>query len=208
MMVESRDPGGAPPAHGAPGHNCLTGCAGTFKRAMREKRLSRVLVQLNRINENLEDLEVREEDENMREEEEKEGSCEMEPRTKEQQRRAAARKSCSLSPYRELEDFRRKCSVVDTNKGRKLSLDLGSTSELADLLNLDKISSLIQTIDKQVEKKRGEGEEGYDKEKRRLSLAKILRPPGPDLVEGVYTLTGSKDFDLFLQAIGTGPLSR
>ena len=30
----------------------------------------------------------------------------------------------------------------------------------------------------QVEKKRGEGEEGYDKEKRRLSLAKILRPPG------------------------------
>ena len=57
------------------------------------------------FNKNLlqEDLEVREEDETVTE---KEGSCEKEPRTKEQQRRAAARKSCSLSPYRELEDFR------------------------------------------------------------------------------------------------------
>jgi len=178
MLVEEGSHGGS--AHGTPGHKCLTGCASTFHRAMRERRLSRVSMQqanqLNIINE------------------------------KEDEDGMNSRKGSNID-----NQFRSN-STAGNHKNRKMSLDIGSglVQNNNNLFAMSRISNMIHSINEQDEKEGTEKTDGdgYNRERRRSSLARIFSPPGPDMIEGQFAMIASNNYEQFLEAVGTGPLSR
>jgi len=175
------------PQHGAPGHNCLTGCAGTFRRAMRDRRVSRASVILNNISEH-QAFEAESSDASMKEEDSDSNSSER----------------SSVSPHIEIQPNRNKCNKVFT-KTRKISLDTGRAPNL-NLVNIANIIGDIQEQTTRIEK--NDNDQKFNREKRKSSLAKIFSPQGPDLIEGQYALISSNNFEQYLEAIGTGPMSR
>lgn len=166
--------------HGTPGHKCLTHCASTFRKAMTERRQSRVSTAspLSRIPEIKETEKLNSDATNSRR-----GSEDDSER--------------SISPITDIKHLR-----AHGQQNRRLSLDTGSIqrnkSIIPEAFNISQMN-INEEEEEDLEEK---------KTVRRVSLAKILAPQGPDLVEGRFSMIGNNNFEQFLEAVGTGPLSR
>jgi len=167
--------------HGTPGHKCLTNCASTFRKAMTERRQSRVSTSspLSRI------PEIKETEK-------------LNTGINNNSRRGSEDDSeRSISPITDMKHLR-----AHGQQNRRLSLDPGSIqrrkSIIPDAFNMSQMNISEEDEDNLEQIKPA----------RRISLAKILAPQGPDLVEGRFTMIGNNNFEQFLEAVGTGPLSR